>query len=460
MGYRENTAGRKRHRRQIWIIPAMILCLFAVAVIYSLTGGRRTGVSSESEDTIEDTKENTKEDIKENAILEEARILAAMYDYDKAVNQIKSIEGYEDKRELNQAVKEFEAEKASLKEYPLDKVTHVFFHSLIVDPSRAFDGDYKEADYNQSMATVEEFRRFLDIMYRKGYVLVSLHDLAALDADGGMVPGKIMLPEGRIPFVLSQDDVSYYHYMDGDGFASRLVLDENRAVKAEYVKPDGKVIVGDYDMVPILDSFVREHPDFSYHGRKGILALTGYNGVLGYRTDVAYKTGERLDPEQAGFLKENPGFDFRKECADAKEVARVMKENGWEFASHTWGHKDASASTADQLITDDRKWRSRVAPVIGDTDIIIFAFGADIGTQEEYHSGNPKYDYFISHGYRYFCPVDGAVYRFNLTKDYLWQGRRNIDGYRMYYGPGMLEDLFEVKDVWDEARPVPVPQMS
>ena len=89
-----------------------------------------------------------------------------------------------------------------------------------------------------------------------------------------------MLPPDKKPFVLSQDDVSYYHYMDGDGMASRLVLDENGDVKAEYVEEDGTVSVGDYDLVPLLDSFIDEHPDFSYHGRKGILAMTGYNGVL------------------------------------------------------------------------------------------------------------------------------------------------------------------------------------
>ena len=55
-------------------------------------------------------------------------------------------------------------------------------------------------------------------------------------------------------------------------------------------KADGTVVTGDYDVVPILDSFIKEHPDFSYHGRKGILAMTGYDGVLGYRTDGAYKS--------------------------------------------------------------------------------------------------------------------------------------------------------------------------
>ena len=80
-----------------------------------------------------------------------------------------------------------------------------------------------------------------------------------------------MLPKGKIPFVLSQDDVSYYHYMDGDGYASRLVLDENGEVKNEYIEDDGTVSVGNYDMVPLIDEFVKQHPDFSYHGEKVFL---------------------------------------------------------------------------------------------------------------------------------------------------------------------------------------------
>lgn len=42
----------------------------------------------------------------------------------------------------------------------------------------------------------------------------------------------------------------------------------------EYVEDDGSVSVGDYDMVPLIDRFVEQHPDFSYRGAKGIVALT------------------------------------------------------------------------------------------------------------------------------------------------------------------------------------------
>ena len=83
-------------------------------------------------------------------------------------------------------------------EYPLENITHVFFHSLIVNTSLAFDGDSDEAGYNQMMTTVSEFKKMLQIMYDKGYVLVSPHDMAVINDDGTMSRGKIMLPEGKI----------------------------------------------------------------------------------------------------------------------------------------------------------------------------------------------------------------------------------------------------------------------
>ena len=92
--------------------------------------------------------------------------------------------------------------------------------------------------------------------------------------------------------------------------------------------------------------------------------------------------------------------------------------------------------------------------------MIIFAFGADIGDSGEYTRANPKFDYFKSQGYDYYCPVDGSKYWVQITDEYLRQGRRNLDGYRMYYNPDMVADLFDVKDVWDSSRPVPVPPMS
>ena len=90
-------------------------------------------------------------------------------------------------------------------------MTHVFYHTLIKDTGKAFDGDYKSGDYDQVMTTIDEFNQITQSMYDKGYVMVSIYDMATADENGNMNAGEILLPPGKVPFVLSQDDVCYYH---------------------------------------------------------------------------------------------------------------------------------------------------------------------------------------------------------------------------------------------------------
>lgn len=474
-------------------VLALVLCIAAVVTAGGLnpflqgdlkSAGQKTEVTalpesqsreegSSKEDTATSEKEDAgdKKDAEEEqsgeteasgdsqSVLEQAQTMYAQYDYDGAILLLKGQEDFASNKDYMDLAARCQVARESLVEYPLEQITHVFFHTLIYDTSKAFDGDSDEGGYNQMMTTVDEFNKIIESMYEKGYVLVSPHDMATVSEDGTVSRGKIMLPEGKIPFVLSQDDVSYYHYMDGDGFASRLVLDENGQVKAEYIEDDGSVSVGNYDLVPILDAFIREHPDFSYHGRKGILAMTGYNGVLGYRTDIAYKTGENLQDDQKAFLDSHPDFDYDQEVAEATKVAEAMKDSGWEFASHTWGHLNATDRSAEDLKTDNEKWEAYVAPILGKTDMIIFAFGADIGGWEGYSMDNEKFAYYKSRGYDYYCNVDSSQYFVQITDQYFRQGRRNLDGYRMYYNPDMLSDLFDVSQVFDPSRPTPVPEM-
>lgn len=396
---------------------------------------------------------------KRSRILKKAKKYATQYDYDNAIKVIRSYDNYDAYENMVSAIKQYKEIKANCVSWPIEKVTHIFYHTLIKDTDKAFDDDYKAGDYNQVMTTIDEFNKITESMYEKGYVMVSLYDLATVNEDGTMSEGEILLPEGKIPFVLSQDDVCYYHYMDGDGFASKLVVDEEGKIRNEYVEDDGSISVGDYDMVPLIDRFVEEHPDFSYKGAKGIIALTGYNGILGYRTDSSYKTRpDDLDDNKKQWLEEHPDFSLKKERAAAKKVAEAMKEEGWLFASHTWGHLNVSEIGLERLQADTAKFKENVDPLIGGTDIIIFAFGADL-TQIEDYSGE-KFEYLKSQGYNYYCNVDSSRYFVQLRDTYLRMGRRNLDGYRMYYNPELVEDLFDASKIFDKSRPTPVPPMG
>ena len=417
----------------------------------------QTSAKVEETPAPEDNQETmTKE---EKKIYKRAKLYSQQYNYDKAIKVLKESSYYETNSRFQHAVEVYQKKKDSCVSWPIDQVTHVFYHTLIADTSKAFDGDYKAADYDQVMTTIDEFNKITQSMYDKGYVMVNIYDLAKVDENGNMSAGEILLPPGKVPFVLSQDDVCYYHYMDGDGFATKLVVDENGKIRNEYVNDDGSVSVGDYDMVPLIDRFVEEHPDFSYRGAKGIVALTGYNGILGYRTDISYETRpDDLDQNKVDWLNSHPDFNLDTEREEAKKVAQAMKEEGWVFASHTWGHLNVSQISLERLQADTQKFKENVDPLIGGTDIIIFAFGADLTGVEDY-SGD-KFEYLKSQGYNYYCNVDSSKYYVQLRDRYFRMGRRNLDGYRMYYNPDLLTDLFDASSVFDSARPVPVPPMG
>ena len=343
---------RERRKRLIAMGVALVLVIGGVSAGINSCKGKKTSVSRQDKisanaktDSAKDTaaSDGSAADSKTSDtaggsatakdILVQADILAQQYNYDEAIKLLKQDSSYSSNEKMQAAVKKYEETKATCTAWPLEKVTHVFYHILIKDTSKAFDGDYKEADYNQVMTTIDEFNKITQTMYDEGYVMVSIKDMAKADENGNMTEGEILLPPGKIPFVLSQDDVCYYHYMDGDGFATKLVVDDEGKIRNEYVEDDGSISVGDYDMVPLIDRFVEEHPDFSYRGAKGIIALTGYNGILGYRTDESYETRPAdLDDNKVEWLNEHPDFSLEKEREGAKKVADAMKAEGWEFA--------------------------------------------------------------------------------------------------------------------------------
>ena len=250
-------------------------------------------------------------------LVSSADLAAAGYDYDKAIGIIQSYgEKYEKKKELKAAVLKYEDGKAKLVKFEDNtKIPHISFRTLVYDTSKAFDKDESADKYDRNMVTVTEFSKMLDSLYSRGYVLVDLNDIAK--SSNGFEFCDIYLPEGKKPLVLSQEDVSYYASLKGNGFASKIVIGEDGLPVCEYTDENGTVTTGAFDLVPILENFIKKHPDFSYQGARATLAVTGYDGVLGYRTNP---NGERY---QEG--------DSEK----AKTVANRLKELGYTFASNS-----------------------------------------------------------------------------------------------------------------------------
>ena len=293
--------------------------------------------------------------------------------------------------------------------------------------------------YNCAMTTTTEFTNMMQQMYDKGYVLVSMHDMATVNSDGKMTQGKIMLPKGKIPFVLSVDDVNYYRKWYKKGIADKLIVGEDGLVTCEATKADGSKITGAFDVAPLLDEFIAKHPDFSYKGARGILAVTGYEGIYGYRTSA--RDSENTEP-------------IESEKEKVIEVIKALAAGGWDFASHSWGHLDLKSIPYEKFKADTDRWETEVRQIFEaanvKVDIILYPFGADVGSWQTY-VGNERFNYLKSKGFSYFCNVDCTQpwVQFNGDAGYLRQGRINLDGYNMKTRPNSLTKYFDVNSVID-----------
>ncbi|MCT1357374.1 polysaccharide deacetylase family protein [Rothia kristinae] len=328
----------------------------------------------------------------------------------------------------------------------ISTVPHLFFHSLVADPQRAFDGDDQQAGYLDYMVTIPEFRKIIAELHRRDFQLVTPHQLLRAEADGRVTTLHPEITRGKKPLILSFDDLSYYEYMDGDGFAQNVTLHDGE-LTCTYTDAAGKTTTGEYDYVPILERFVAEHPEFSHAGAKGTVALTGYNGILGYRTsEISYGQENR---------------NIRRDQETARTVAQAMKDRGWEFASHSWGHLNFTQEGVANLEADTRKWKAEVEPLVGPTDLLIYPFGADIAGVEPYTDANPKVRMLTQQGFHTFFNVDASqVAWWQIQPTTIRANRINVDGISLKAAidgdNDVLQHFFDPRAVLDPARPASI----
>ncbi len=99
-------------------------------------------------------------------------------------------------------------------------VEHIFFHPLIIYPEKAFDGDYLSKGYNDWFVTVYEFKKIIESLYQKDYILVDINDTfdtAEICGTKMLVRKNLMIPKGKKPLIISIDDMNYYEYMISNG---------------------------------------------------------------------------------------------------------------------------------------------------------------------------------------------------------------------------------------------------
>lgn len=340
-----------------------------------------------------------------------------------------------------------------LESVELDDVLHLSFNSLIGDTAAAFhqENEQRSKAIAQGHITVAEFEGILQQLYQQGYVLVHLEDLVQVQEDASLKSKELMLPQGKKPLIISQQNVNYSLDTYGQGLPTKLIVDDSGNIVSEVIDSNKTTITGAYDVITCLNAFVQSHPDFSHEGAKGIIGISGADGVLGYRTDASFATSEGNK-----YASEFGVYDSAAEMEALKIVVNTLKEDGWEFACS--GYQYITYGQNPEAITQDLKlWKSNLADVFGESKIFFYPNGKDIGMGTFYSQDNESYKVLKEHGFRYFSSLDLANIASCITEEYLRCNYINVDGYRMYqelYGnTERFKGILDFSTIYDANRP-------
>jgi len=380
-------------------------------------------------------------------VIEDSRLLFRGYFYDEAIALLNSTDEIvnEETRALEM---EILAEMNSLVRYEGD-IKHIFFHSLIIYPESAGlrPNVPTNSGYNEGFIFQSEYNRVLPQLLERGYVLYNITDLFSKDESGVMRQNDIYLPPGKMPLILSIDDPTLHYGQQWvrstggrrghfnrnlspkAGFAHRIIRDEYGELASEVMTPQGEMIITyDGDVQLILDTFVKEHPEFSYRGHKGVIAATGFMGIFGY--DLIDLQNEEIREEVIAIVEKH-------------------KENGWLFASHSYSHNRdgfwGSGSSAGNIRFDMNRWVEWMEPIVGKTNIFIAPYG--------FLLRGDAMQVIVDFGFDIYCTVD-LKQPITVHSTHAIQGRIEIGGFALSrWADTLNRDFFDVSYVKASYRP-------
>ena len=441
-------------------LPLLIIGMAAILILFFVIGATSRAITThirnnQDKQHASESKMNEEERlaIEAQEILDEAALLAAGYDFEAAIAKLETYSGnISDHTEITMRLSQYKQTLNSLISHnDPASIPNLSFQLLIADPSRAFTNQKLGGKYNQNFVTVDEFQKILEQLYANDYVLVEFEHCIAETVTGDTVTYSakpVLLPDGKKPIMITETMVNYYNYMidgnedgvpdkDGAGFASKLVVDDLTGnIQAEMVNASGETVRGDYDLVPILEKFIEAYPDFSYRGARAILAVTGEEGIFGYRINSS--------------VKNTKGEDYyNNEVEGAKKIVAALRDKGYEIACYTYANMNYGDKSASDIQADIANWKMEIMPVVGTLDTLVYAKNSDISSTGTYTGG--KYNVLAEAGFRYFIS-NGTSPSGEVTPSYVRQKRIMVTGQHMAHTATMYTHYFDAKTVLNGTR--------
>lgn len=327
-----------------------------------------------------------------------------------------------------------------------ETLENIYTHCMIAFPEINFASNATYRKCGDDCLTYYEFTYLLNSLYEKGYIIIDANLL--YDPATGKPIKTLELPAGKKPLIFTFDDVTYDSRKMGNGMVDKLIVDEDGYVCTYTKMADGtEVISYDNEHFPVLNAFVRRHPDFTFRGARGTLFFTGFDGILGYRTQ-----SEPVDAAEAA-LK----LDRNAEIEGAKRVLAAMSAEGWTYGSHGYAHAHMSRYSAASFKKDTDMWLEEVGSLVGETQLFCWPYG-DHGSGALRKGELHKYLY--DSGFRIFFGCGSARYVAQEPDGLgIFTDRKGMTGNVLYYiemeYKAYLRDylyLIDPEKMWDPLR--------
>ena len=328
------------------------------------------------------------------------------------------------------------SKKNELSEYN-GTIEHIFTHCLIAYPDLA-NSTYMGKYYQNDCITSSQFAKILDELYKNNYILIDINSIFE-EKDGLVKKKTLYLPKNKKPLIFSFDDVVYDQRKMKTGMVDKIAINANNEIVSEtfenWKNGSNKIIQSKtQEFVSILEDFVSKHPDFSFNNAKGTICLTGFDGILGYRTSS--KNTDSRDSE----------------IEKATQVVNKLKENGWNFACHSYGHYHMKKISDEKFKEELDLWQKEVEPIIGKTNVYVYPYG-EWEIFDENNNYSQKHIMLQNAGFKLFCGVGiqnfyGNLPLYQSANKVLFMDRTPIDGYTITHNKEKLKRLFDASKVW------------
>ena len=454
---RRKKLSKERIIKEVYL-PPIIAGLALILIVCFIGGaiGRAVKDNKDKENALQASNQASSSALQQEAelLMKEAEAMAQVYNYEGAIAKLDSFSGemskFQSMMDMYNAYTQAKDKLVAFEDFA--SIPNLSFHGLIADPSRAFIDETFGKSYNNNYVTIDEFSKILQQLYDKNYVLVDFDSfIVETTGEDGKVTYStqpLYLPEGKKPLMLTQTLVNYEIFTidsdgdmeadkGGDGFASKLIVDPTGEILNEMVDGDGNTVIGAYDLVPILNQFLKQHPDFSYRGAKAILAVTGEDGIFGYRIMHS--------------VKEKKGEDYyNQQVEGAKKIVQALRDDGYTIGCYTYSNISYGELSATKIQADLDMWDKEVVSVIGKMDLLVYAKSSDISANEGYANNN-KYNVLYQEGFRYFISAANVPWA-EVTNEYVRQSRIMVTGGMMKSTPSTYTNYFDAASVLNEQR--------